>query len=54
MEKELANAVQNGNIDDFNVFLSRFYVKSEIKEINEWKWGEDPIHTAAAKVMLKC
>ena len=48
-KKELAEAVLNDDIDDFDVILSRFDVKSEIKEINEWQWGEDPLHQAAMK-----
>ena len=48
-QKELKHAVWKNNKYDFNDILRRPDVKSEIREINEWKWHKDPLHKAAEK-----
>ena len=48
-KKELWNAIGPNNIIDFDRILSRSDVKTEIKDIDEWKWYEDPLHQAALK-----
>ncbi len=48
-KKELWNAVDDNNISAFDSILSRSDVKSQIKDIDEWKSCEDPLHQAAAR-----
>ena len=51
--KELYNAVCQYKIDKFDSILSRSDVKSQIKIIDEWKSGEDPLHHAAQRGYYK-
>ena len=48
-KKELYFAVWKNDISKFDSILSLDEVKSELPNVKQWKWNEDPVHQAAFK-----